>query len=201
MTGSTGRTILVTGFEPFGGATSNPSSAIAATLHGTVIAGCPVVGKTLPVEFGVARRRLRAAIKTHNPGLVLCLGVAGRRTAISFERVAINLDDASIPDNAGRQPRDQPIMKRGPAAYWSTLPLRLMAAAVEGGGVPVELSNSAGTYVCNHLFYGLMHDIRKRRGLAGGFVHVPPERPDLSVGRMSEALSAALAAALAHHHG
>ena len=201
MTLSNRRSVLLTGFEPFWGEEVNPSSRIAASLHGTLVAGHPVVGLTLPVEFGVARRRLRAAIKAHDPVMVLCLGVARRRTAISLERVAINVDDAAIPDNGGRQPRDQPIVQRGPVAYWSTLPLRAMAAAIERVGVPVELSTTAGTYVCNHVFYGLMHAIRARRDLRGGFVHVPRERADLSVGKMSEAIAAALAAVLAHDDG
>ena len=174
MTLSNRRSVLLTGFEPFGGEEVNPSSRIAASLHGTLVAGHPVVGLTLPVEFGVARRRLRAAIKAHDPVVVLCLGVARRRTAISLERVAINIDDAAIPDNGGCQPRDAPIVQRGPVAYWSTLPLRAMAAAIERVGVPVELSTTAGTYVCNHVFYGLMHAIRARRdqlALLDEFVH------------------------------
>ncbi len=189
------RPILVTGFEPFAEEASNPSAAIAARLDGTTLAGRAVVRATLPVVFGESRRILARLLRRHDPSLVVCLGVAAGRRAISLERVAINLDDARLPDNAGAQPVDVPVVRGGPAAYWSTLPLRRMAAAIAGAGLPVELSNSAGTYVCNHLFYGLMHLLRKRTGTCGGFIHVPRLRRGLSVARMARALERAIAEA------
>jgi pyroglutamyl-peptidase len=93
---------------------------------------------------------------------------------VSLERVAINLDDARIPDNAGRQPVDRPVVRGGPAAYFSTLPLKSMREALQLAGIPVEVSQTAGTFVCNHVFYGLMHQLRHRSGIRGGFVHLPP---------------------------
>ncbi len=191
------RPILLTGFEPFGPEKTNPSAAIVDRLVGRTIAGHPVVGETLPVVFGESRRRLEALLEEHRPHLVVCLGVAGNRRAISLERVAINVADASIPDNAGVQPRDLAVERGGPTAYWSSLPLRVMEAALRGAEVPVELSSTAGTYVCNQLFYGLMHVLRQRRGVRGGFVHVPRARRGLSAARMAAAVEIALAAAVA----
>lgn len=191
------RTILVTGFEPFGEERTNPSMAIAEALDGRELAGHRVVGVVLPVVFGASRRQLDAWLRKLQPTLVVCLGVAGNRRAITPERVAINLDDARVPDNAGGQPLDKPVVRGGPAAYWSTLPVKTMATAMEAAGVPVKLSETAGTYVCNHVFYGLMHRLRQHPGVRGGFVHVPRVRRGLSVPRMTQALAAAIEAALA----
>jgi pyroglutamyl-peptidase len=167
------RNVLLTGFAPFDGAVGNPSWDAARALDGEDIAGHRIVARRLPVEFGVARDALRQAIRELRPALVLCTGLASGRSAISLERVAINVDDARIPDNAGRQPVDAPVVRRGPAAYFSTLPIKAMYAAIGEAGIPVEVSQSAGTYVCNHVFYGLMHALRGRR-IRAGFVHVPP---------------------------
>ncbi|WP_238346229.1 pyroglutamyl-peptidase I [Luteimonas saliphila] len=167
------RNVLLTGFAPFDGAAGNPSWDAARVLDGEAIAGHRVVARRLPVEFGVARDALRRAIRELRPALVLCTGLASGRSAISLERVAINVDDARIPDNAGRQPVDVAVVRRGPVAYFSTLPIKAMYAAIHEAGVAVEVSQSAGTYVCNHVFYGLMHMSRGRR-MRAGFVHVPP---------------------------
>lgn len=167
------RNVLLTGFAPFDGAVGNPSWDAARVLDGEDIAGHRIAARRLPVEFGVARDALRQAIRELRPALVLCTGLAFGRSAISLERVAINVDDARIPDNAGRQPVDVPVVRRGPAAYFSTLPIKAMYAAIGKAGIPVEVSQSAGTYVCNHVFYGLMHALRGRR-IRAGFVHVPP---------------------------
>jgi pyroglutamyl-peptidase len=105
--------------------------------------------------------------------LVICVGQAGGRAAITPERVAINVDDARIPDNAGAQPVDRPVVRGGPAAYFSTLPVKAIVAALRAAGLPSEVSQTAGTFVCNHVFYGLMHALRKRKDLRGGFIHVP----------------------------
>jgi pyroglutamyl-peptidase len=105
--------------------------------------------------------------------LVICLGQAGGRTAITPERVAINVDDARIPDNAGTQPVDRPVVRGGPAAYFSTLPVKAIVAGLRAEGVPAEVSQTAGTFLCNHVFYGLMHALRLRPGVRGGFIHVP----------------------------
>ncbi len=167
------RTVLVTGFEPFDGAEINPSLEIARNLHGSVIAGHTVVGALLPCVFGAAIPELQRLLRVHRPALVICVGQAGGRAAITPERVALNVDDARIPDNAGAQPVDRPVVRGGPAAYFSTLPVKAIVADLRAAGLPSEVSQTAGTFVCNHVFYGLMHALRKRKDLRGGFIHVP----------------------------
>lgn len=163
---------LVTGFEPFDGDPLNPSWLIAQALHDRRVQGHRVQAVQLPCTFSGAIPALQAALRRHRPALVLALGQAGR-SVISMERVAINVDDARIPDNAGAQPVDQPVRAAGPAAYFSTLPIKAMAAALQRAGVAAEVSQTAGTFVCNHVFYGLMHGLRRHPGVRGGFVHVP----------------------------
>ena len=166
--------VLLTGFEPFGGDTINPSWLVAQALHGQTIAGAAVESVCLPCVFGVALQVLRRSLLEHRPVLVLALGLAANRTALSLERVAINLDDARIADNAGAQPVDQPVVAGGPAAHFSTLPIKAMVQALQRAGLPAELSQTAGTFVCNHVYYGLMQQLRRRRGVRGGFMHLPP---------------------------
>jgi pyroglutamyl-peptidase len=167
------KTILVTGFEPFGGDERNPSQEIVHALDGRVIAGRHVVASVLPCAFAESLKRLRALLRRHGPQLVICLGLAGGRQEITPERVAINVDDARIADNAGAQPIDKPIVRVGPAAYWSTLPVKAIVAALKRRGIPASVSQTAGTFVCNHVFYGLMHELRRKRSVRGGFIHVP----------------------------
>jgi pyroglutamyl-peptidase len=167
------KTVLITGFEPFGGEARNPSGEIAQALDGKIIAGRRVAGAVLPCEFGRAIEELRNWRRRHRPELVICLGVAAGRSAITPERVALNVDDARIADNAGRAPLDRPVVRGGPVAYWSTLPIKAMVAAARASGAPAEVSQTAGTFVCNHVFYGLMHSLRRSRGVRGGFVHLP----------------------------
>lgn len=167
------KTVLLTGFAPFGDDPANASWEAVRLLDGRRVAGHRVVARCLPVEFGRSLRVLRAAIRELDPALVLCTGLAGGRPAVSIERVAINLDDARIPDNAGASPVDAPVVARGPAAYFSTLPLKAVLQALRDAGIPALVSNSAGTYVCNHVFYGLMHALRRRRAPRAGFIHVP----------------------------
>lgn len=166
------RTVLVTGFEPFGGEKTNPSADIARSLHGRVIEGHRVHGAVLPCVFGDAIEALKKQLAAHKPVLVICVGQAGGRTGVTVERVAINVDDARIPDNAGVSPIDDAIVARGPVGYWSSLPIKAIVKALRDAGIPAEVSQSAGTFVCNHVFYGLMHLLSKRRA-RGGFVHVP----------------------------
>jgi pyroglutamyl-peptidase len=170
---SAARKILLTGFEPFGGETLNPSGEIARQLHGTAIGKHQIAGALLPCVFGAAITELKKQIRSTRPALVICLGQAGGRTDVTPERVALNLDDARIPDNAGRQPVDRPIVRPGPAAYWSTLPIKAMVAALQLRGIPASVSQTAGTFVCNHVFYGLMHELRGQKQIRGGFIHVP----------------------------
>ncbi len=165
--------ILLTGFQPFDGESSNPSWEAVAALDGSRLDGRRVVALQLPVVFGQSLRVLAKALERFRPALALCVGQAGGRSRISLERVAINLQDARIPDNAGRQPLDEPIEARGPAAYFARLPLKACLAALGEAGIPAEISHTAGTYVCNHVFYGLMHALRARRAVRAGFMHIP----------------------------
>lgn len=206
------KTILLTGFEPFGGDALNPSWEVAQALHGQQLgagrfAGA-VVARQMPCVFGRqpggALHALRRALREVQPNLVLCLGLAAGRAALSLERVAINVDDARIADNARQQPVDRAIAARGPAAYFSTLPIKAMAQAVQAAGVPAEVSQTAGTFVCNHLFYGLMHALAGQRRVRGGFMHLPATPamglaglPTLEVPAMAEGVRAALAEGLA----
>ena len=166
-------TILLTGFEPFGGDELNPSAAIARQLDGVCFGAYQVHARILPCVFGGAIHALEQALDAVRPTLVICLGQAGGRSDISVERVAINVDDARIPDNAGAQPVDEPVRAAGPAAYFSTLPIKAMVAGLRESGLPASVSQTAGTFVCNHVFYGLMHACAERPGVQAGFIHVP----------------------------
>lgn len=198
--------VLVTGFDPFGGETVNPSWEICTRLPKS-IAGMRVETCRVPCEFRRAIEVVADAIERHRPAVVVCLGQAGGRTHMSVERVAINVNDARIGDNAGAQPIDEAIAPGGPAAYFSTLPIKAMAIAMRGAGAPAEVSNTAGTYVCNHLMYGVLHHLAGVRGAArAGFIHVPyaeeqvtdqPGRPSLSLDTMVKGVQAAIAAAVA----
>lgn len=164
--------VLVSGFEPFGGAAVNPSMDLARALDGTRLAGGVAVhGVVLPVAFGSAAARLAEAVEALQPRLVLALGFAPRRCQISVERVALNLCDAPIPDNAGVQPLDGPVLPGAPAALFATLPVRAIAQALQDAGLPAELSLSAGSYVCNELMFRLLHGLGGTR--SAGFLHVP----------------------------
>jgi pyroglutamyl-peptidase len=198
--------ILLTGFEPFGGDVVNPSWEIARALHGTTVAGARVVACQLPCVFGRAPQALKQALEQGPFVLVVALGMAGSRTGLSFERIAINLDDAPIPDNAGQQPVDVAVLPLGPAAYFSTLPVKRMVDGVRTAGIAANTSQTAGTFVCNHVFYHLMH------GLAGlpnapraGFIHVPvlpqqqalhPQGQAMALDMQVEGVRVALQAAL-----
>lgn len=197
------KTVLITGFEPFGGEAINPSQEIARNLHGSVIARHRVVGALLPCVFGAANRELARLLRAHRPTLVICVGQAGGRAGITPERVAINVDDARIADNAGAQPLDRTVVRGGPAAYFSTLPVKAIVKALRAGGVSAEVSQTAGTFVCNHVFYGLMHALRGKRGVRGGFIHVPflPEQaragqPSMPLETMVTGVSLAVETAL-----
>lgn len=168
------KTLLITGFEPFDGEAVNPSWAVAQALHGQVIAGARVAAVQLPCVFAQALLSLQAALDRQRPAWVLALGLAGSRSAVSVERVAVNLVDARIPDNAGAQPVDEPVVAGGPAAFFTGLPAKAIVAALRQAGWPAELSHSAGSFVCNQVFYGLMQALAARPGVVGGFIHLPP---------------------------
>jgi pyroglutamyl-peptidase len=180
--------VLVTGFDPFGGQRVNPSWQAVQALHDSRIAGHRVVGAELPTVFVKCLQAMRGLLRQHRPTLVICTGQAGGRTAISLERVAINVDDARIADNAGAQPVDRAVVPQGPAAYFTGLPIKAMLQAMLDAGINAEVSQTAGTFVCNHLFYGLMHELASEpawRGVRGGFIHVPwlPEQGQPSMRR------------------
>ncbi len=198
--------ILLTGFEPFGGDRINPSWLVAQALHGQQIDGATVHSLQLPCVFGRSLVHLQEALAQHRPQLVLALGLAAGRAEMSVERVAINVDDARIADNAGAAPIDQPVVPRGPAAYFSTLPIKAMVHGMNNTGVPAVVSQTAGTFVCNHVFFGLMHLLRRRRAARGGFMHVPllaeqaveAGLPGLDMDTQCRGVTAALQAALQH---
>jgi pyroglutamyl-peptidase len=195
---------LITGFAPFGGARVNPSWQAASLVAAEPPAGLSVTAAELPCAFGDSLDALRDAVRATAPDLVLCLGQAGGRPGVTVERVGINVDDARIPDNAGRQPIDEPVVADGPAAYFSTLPVKACVAAMREAGVPAAVSNTAGTFVCNHVAYGLGHLIATEfPHVRGGFVHVPwaPEQvpdgqePSLPPATVAHGLRALLATA------
>lgn len=163
---------LVIAFEPFGGETINPTMRILEHLSSPP--GVQLERLVLPVVFGESLRLLEQALETFEPDIVLGLGQAGGRALVSLERVAVNLDDARIPDNAGQQPIDAPVVVGAPAAYFSTLPLKRTLKTLLEAGIPAHVSQSAGTFVCNHVMYGLLHTLaHSYPHTRGGFVHVP----------------------------
>lgn len=174
------------------------------------MAGRRVTGMVLPCVFGKSLAALRQAIRRIQPELVICAGLAGGRGDISVERVAVNLEDAYIPDNAGNQPLDHAVVRGGPAAYWSSLPIKAVVAALREAGLPAGVSHSAGTFVCNHVFYGLMRLLARKATARGGFIHVPylPEQareaagcpPSLPLEEIVRGLEIAIATCLTTQH-
>ena len=166
--------LLVTGFEPFGGEETNSSELVARALHGQVIGGLTVVSVVLPCVFATAPGALQQALEQWQPRLVLALGQAAGRNELSLERVAINVMDAPIEDNAGQQPTDVPVIVDGPPAHFTTLPVKAMVNAMRNAGLPAGLSNSAGTFVCNQVFYCLQHQLAATQlQVPSGFMHLP----------------------------
>lgn len=166
-------TVLLTGFAPFGGEASNPSWQAVEALDGRVVNGHRIVAAQLPTEFDASLPALARALRRTQPRVVVAVGLAGGREGISLERVAINLIDARIPDNAGRQPVDVPVLRSGAPAYFTTLPVKSTLLALQRAGLPAHVSQTAGTFVCNQVFYALMHALRRRKDTRAGFVHVP----------------------------
>jgi pyroglutamyl-peptidase len=195
--------VLLTGFDAFGGDTINPSWLAVQALHGCRIAGHRVVAAQLPTVFDASLVALRALLKLHRPALVICVGQAGGRSAISLERIAINVNDARIADNLGAQPVDSPVIAGGPDAYFTQLPIKAIWQALQRAGIAAEVSQTAGTFVCNHVFYGLMHWLTTQRGFKhtrGGFVHVPwlPRQgtPSMALDEITRGLKLAVRVAL-----
>ena len=197
--------VLVTGFEPFGGEDTNASWEVCKLLPAS-IGSARIETLKVPCEFRRAIETVARAIERSNPAIVICIGQAAGRAQLSMERVGINIDDARAPDNAGSRPIDEPIAANGPSAYFATVPIKAMAGAARAAGVPAEVSNTAGTYVCNHLLYGVLHYLAAS-GLAAraGFIHVPyaerqvldkPGAPSMPVATMARGIEAAIGAAL-----
>ena len=186
--------VLITGFEPFGGERVNPSWEVVKQLNDMELAGARIIARQLPCVFGAALEALNTAIEEVQPVMVLAIGQAGGRTDITIERVAINVDDARIPDNQGKQPIDEPIVENGPAAYFSTLPIKAMVGSMREAGIPASVSQTAGTYVCNHVMYGLLHRLSDQQAIKGGFIHIPylPEQAAAHPGAPSMAATTVL---------
>ena len=194
--------LLLTAFTPFDGEKINPALE-AVKLVKDRIGNLLIVKLEVPTVFGKSIDTVREAIEREKPDFVLSIGQAGGRAEITPERVAINLDDARIPDNEGNQPIDEPIFPDGENAYFSTLPVKAMVEAIRKEGLPSSLSNSAGTYVCNHLMYGILYYLDKRPGMKAGFIHVPyipeqtknkKEMPALELSEIVRGLEAAITA-------
>lgn len=165
--------ILVSGFEPFGGEMLNPSFEAVKQLDDR-IAGAKILKVEVPTVFGKSIEKIQTCIEQNRPSITLCVGQAGGRFEVSLEKVAINLNDARIPDNEGNQPLDEAIFSDGPTAYFSNLPVKAMVQDIRKQGIPAAVSYSAGTFVCNHLMYGILYFIdREYPKMKGGFIHVP----------------------------
>ncbi|MEO7917554.1 MAG: pyroglutamyl-peptidase I [Dokdonella sp.] len=190
------RTVLLTGFEPFGGEHVNPSQQIVSALDGEHIHGYRIVSRVLPVAFAPCICLLKEWIEELQPTLVIGIGQAGGRAELSLERVAINLMDARIPDNDGAQPVDVPVDPDAPDGLFASLPLKRVLYALRDAGIPVAMSHTAGTYVCNQVFFlTVAHLARSANGARGGFIHVPwlPEQATCHPGQPSMALETMVA--------
>ncbi len=195
--------ILVTGFDPFGGEVINPAIETVKRLPDT-ISGAKIIKLEIPTVCHQSLRVIDEAIARYDPDVVLSVGQAGGRPDITVERVGINVDDCRIPDNAGNQIVDEPIYADGPAAYFVTVPIKAMVQRIRERNIPASVSNTAGTFVCNHVTYGVCHLLAvKYSGKRSGFIHIPflPQQavdknkmPSLSQDMMVEAITAAIEA-------
>jgi len=190
---------LVTGFEPFGGEEVNPSWRSVRRLDGNAIGDFEVIAREVPTVFGKAGAFIARLIDELRPDVVISVGQAGSTPAIRVERFALNLDDARGQDNEGNQPEDKAIAPEGQIGYWATVPVKKIVKAINEAGIPAVISNSAGTFVCNHVFYSALHHVSSK-GLAVkvGFIHVP-YLPEQAVSRpaMASMAEETIAAAVA----
>lgn len=200
------RTVLLTGFEPFDQDSLNPSWEAVRLLDETLINDdVRIVARQLPCVFSQAPAHLHALIERFTPQMVIAVGLGPGRSDIALERVAINLIDARIPDNQGEQPIDVPVAAEGPTAYFSTLPIKAMVAALRAAGIPATVSHTAGTFVCNQVFYSLQHTLAGST-VRSGFMHVPllteqvalaaSAQPSMSQETLVKGLRVAVSAAL-----
>lgn len=195
--------VLITGFDPFGGEKINPAWEAVRALPDN-IDGIEVVKLQIPTVFKKSAKKLFENIDSVKPDVVICVGQAGGRYEFSVERVAINVDDGRIPDNDGYQPVDSPVFEDGENAYFSTLPIKAIVEEVKKNGIPAAVSNTAGTYVCNHIMYSLLYYLNKNNlNIKGGFIHVPfiPEQvvekkntPYMELTRITKALEISIKA-------
>ena len=195
--------ILITAFDPFGGESVNPALEAVKQMKDE-IAGARLIKLVIPTVFGKSAERVHEAMAAEKPDAVLCIGQAGGRFGVTPERVAINIDDARIKDNEGNQPIDLPVRRDGAPAYFTSLPVKAMVRAITDKGLPSSLSNTAGTFVCNHIMYNVLYYIDKEfPDTKGGFIHVPyihnqvtakPNTPSMSITDIVTALEAAVEA-------
>lgn len=190
--------VLITGFNPFGGESINPALEAVKQLPDT-IEGAKVIKLEIPTVFRKSLEKIEENIIKHNPDVVISIGQAGGRFGITPERVAINIDDARIPDNETNQPIDIPIFEDGDAAYFTTLPIKAMVKEMQDNGIPASVSNTAGTFVCNHVMYGVLYmTAKKYPNIKAGFIHVPyipsqvvtkPNQPSMSTDDITKGLA------------
>ena len=199
--------VLVTGFDPFGGESINPAWEAVKVIKDE-IAGAEIVKMQIPTVVGKSIAKIHDKMVEINPDIVIAVGQAGGRFGVTPERVAINVTDARIPDNEGNQPIDEPIFADGDAAYFSNLPVKAMVQEIKNAGYPTSLSNTAGTYICNHVMYGILYYIQKEfPNVRGGFIHVPfaasqvvnkPNTPSMAIADITAVIEAAIKAAVEH---
>ena len=197
--------VLITGFEPFGGEKINPSFEAVKKLENK-ICDADIVKAQIPTVFHRSIEELEKLINAEQPDVVICVGQAGGRFDISIERVAINIDDARIADNDGNKPVDEPVFKDGENAYFASLPIKAMVEEIKKANIPASISNTAGTYVCNHIMYGLLYLLDKKYPkIRGGFIHVPfiteqiidkPNIPYMEISKITEGLTLAIKGAV-----
>ena len=195
--------IIIIGFDPFGGENINPALEAVKKLPDTIL-GQEVIKIEIPTVFRKSLEKIEENIEKHNPDVIISVGQAGGRFGVTPERVAINMDDARIKDNEGNQPIDISIYEDGEAAYFSNLPIKAMVKEMTDNGIPASVSNSAGTFVCNHVMYGILYLVDKKYpNIRGGFIHVPyipsqvttkPNTPSMSIDDISKGLELSIKA-------
>ena len=203
--------ILVTGFDPFGGEKINPALETIKRLPDTIL-GAQIIKLEIPTVVGKSLAKITEAVEKENPNVVLSIGQAGGRSEITVERVGINIDDCRIPDNEGNQPIDEPVIKGGPAAYFVTVPIKAIVENIKAHNIPASISNTAGTFICNHVCYGVAHLAAQRtaagKPMKSGFIHIPflPEQvigkpaltPSMSLETIVSGITHALEAIVEH---
>lgn len=197
--------VLITGFDPFGGENINPALE-AVKLLPEKIKGAEIIKLEIPTVFRKSLEKIEEAIELHSPSIVISVGQAAGRFGITPERVAINLDDARIKDNEENQPIDIEIYEDGENAYFSNLPIKAMVKEMAENGIPAAVSNTAGTFVCNHVMYGILYLVNKKYpNIKGGFIHVPyipsqvinkPNMPSMSIVDITKGLELSIKAAI-----